>query len=155
MTVEHIRLLVEEATCKSFLQARDEGKHQSRGSSNRKRSCWQRPGRGLSVQGLDANDEPRHHRHMRTATVADAKARLSALVSAAEHDGQSILILRRGRPAAVIVPVAVAAIAASATPEDKLSQGELDDFWSRFGDAKDEGSAVQELTDARRRLEPR
>lgn len=92
---------------------------------------------------------------MRTATVADAKARLSALVSAAEHDGQSILILRRGRPAAAIVPVAVAAIAASATPEDKLSQGELDDFWSRFGDAKDEGSAVQELTDARRRLEPR
>lgn len=46
--------------------------------------------------------------HMRTTSLVDAKAHLSELVDAAEHDGKRILILRHGKPAAAIVPVGVA-----------------------------------------------
>jgi prevent-host-death family protein len=45
---------------------------------------------------------------MAYALQQPAKARLSELVDAAEHRGQRILILRHGKPAAAIVPVAVA-----------------------------------------------
>jgi prevent-host-death family protein len=41
---------------------------------------------------------------MNTVNLADAKARLSALVDAAEA-GESIVILRHGKPAARLVPV--------------------------------------------------
>ncbi len=46
--------------------------------------------------------------HMRKASVADAKAHFSELVDLAEHKKQRTLILRHGKPAAVIVPVDVA-----------------------------------------------
>ena len=46
--------------------------------------------------------------HMRKASVADAKAHFSELVDLAEHKGQRVLILRHGKPAAAIVPVAAA-----------------------------------------------
>lgn len=42
---------------------------------------------------------------MRKTSLADAKARLSALVDDAEHRGRQTLILRHGRPSAAIVPV--------------------------------------------------
>ncbi|MCC6765980.1 MAG: type II toxin-antitoxin system Phd/YefM family antitoxin [Deltaproteobacteria bacterium] len=45
---------------------------------------------------------------MRKTSLADAKARLSAIVDDAEHRGRRILILRHGKPAAAIVPVDVA-----------------------------------------------
>ena len=45
---------------------------------------------------------------MRKASLAHAKAHLSALVDAAEHHGKRIVILRHGKPAAAIVPVGVA-----------------------------------------------
>ena len=46
--------------------------------------------------------------HMRTTSLVNAKAHLSELVDAAEHGGKRVLILRHGKPAAAIVPVAVA-----------------------------------------------
>jgi len=45
---------------------------------------------------------------MRKTSLADAKARLSALVDDAEHRGRKTLILRHGKPSAAIVPVEVA-----------------------------------------------
>ncbi len=42
---------------------------------------------------------------MRSIQIRDARARLSALVEAAEH-GHPTMITRHGRPAAVLVPVA-------------------------------------------------
>jgi prevent-host-death family protein len=46
--------------------------------------------------------------HMKKTSLVHAKAHLSELVDAAEHRGQRVLILRHGKPAAAIVPVAVA-----------------------------------------------
>jgi prevent-host-death family protein len=45
---------------------------------------------------------------MKKTSLVHAKAHLSELVDAAEHRGQRVLILRHGKPAAAIVPVAVA-----------------------------------------------
>jgi len=45
---------------------------------------------------------------MRKTSLADAKARLSALVDDAEYRRRKTLILRHGRPSAAIVPVDVA-----------------------------------------------
>lgn len=42
---------------------------------------------------------------MKTATVAEAKARLSELIGDVAHGGRSILITKRGRPMAKLVPV--------------------------------------------------
>ncbi len=42
--------------------------------------------------------------HMKTMQLRDAKAKLSALVDAAER-GEATTITRHGRPAAVVVPV--------------------------------------------------
>ncbi len=42
---------------------------------------------------------------MKTTTVAQAKARLSELIGQVAHAGHSVLITRRGRPMAKLVPV--------------------------------------------------
>jgi prevent-host-death family protein len=42
---------------------------------------------------------------VRKTSLANAKTHLSKLVDLAEHRGQRILILRHGKPAAVIAPV--------------------------------------------------
>lgn len=44
---------------------------------------------------------------MKSVNLRDAKARLSALVEAARH-GESVTITKYGKPAAVIVPLALA-----------------------------------------------
>lgn len=44
---------------------------------------------------------------VRKTSLAEAKARLSALVDDAEHRRRKTLILRHGKPAAAIVPVEV------------------------------------------------
>ena len=49
-----------------------------------------------------------HIGHMRKTSLADAKARLSALVDDAEYRRRKTLILRHGKPSAAIVPVDVA-----------------------------------------------
>jgi prevent-host-death family protein len=87
--------------------------------------------------------------HMRTTSLVAAKAHLSELVDEAEHKGRRILILRHGKPAAAIVPVAVA-IASEATRTLSAEQaerrlGELVESMS--GDARE--SAVRDLLDGR------
>ena len=42
---------------------------------------------------------------MRKVTVAEAKAHLSELIGEVSHVGRSVLITRRGRPLAKLVPV--------------------------------------------------
>lgn len=42
---------------------------------------------------------------MKTASVAEAKARLSELIGEVTHAGQSVVITKRGRPVAKLVPV--------------------------------------------------
>ena len=42
---------------------------------------------------------------MKKATVAEAKARLSELIGEVAHGGRSVLITKRGRPMAKLVPV--------------------------------------------------
>jgi prevent-host-death family protein len=42
---------------------------------------------------------------MKTTTVADAKARLSELIGQVAHAGHSVVITRRGRPMAKLVPI--------------------------------------------------
>jgi prevent-host-death family protein len=42
---------------------------------------------------------------MKTATVAQAKAQLSELIGEVAHAGRSVLITKRGRPMAKLVPV--------------------------------------------------
>lgn len=42
---------------------------------------------------------------MKTATVAEAKARFSELIGDVAHGGRSVLITKRGRPMAKLVPV--------------------------------------------------
>jgi prevent-host-death family protein len=51
-------------------------------------------------------DEMGHIGHMQRRSFADVKAHLSEVVDQAEHRGKKILILRHGKPAAAIVPVA-------------------------------------------------
>jgi prevent-host-death family protein len=42
---------------------------------------------------------------MKTATIAQAKARLSELIGKVAHAGQTVVITKRGRPVAKLVPV--------------------------------------------------
>jgi prevent-host-death family protein len=53
---------------------------------------------------------------MRRASIANAKAQLSALVDLVEHKGQRVLILRHGKPAAALVPVEMVAGAVQSPP---------------------------------------
>ena len=45
---------------------------------------------------------------MKSLSLAHVKAHLSEVVDQAEHHGERVVILRHGKPAAAIVPVAVA-----------------------------------------------
>ncbi len=47
---------------------------------------------------------------MERRSFADVKAHLSEVVDQAEHRGKKIIILRHGKPAAAIVPVAAARV---------------------------------------------
>ena len=86
---------------------------------------------------------------MRSTSLSGAKAHLSELVNAAEHRGQSTLILKRGKPAAAIVPVEVA------TPERiqiftlKEAEESVRAFVDEFSSAEPDVSAVEELRSRR------
>ena len=90
---------------------------------------------------------------MKTMSLADAKAHISELVDRAEHRGERIVILRHGKPAAAIVPVAVAVPgkrrgkrALSAEEAARSIQG----FIEELSKAEPDVSAVQDLLDGRR-----
>lgn len=57
---------------------------------------------------------------MSSATLYDAKARLSALISDMERSGEPVVITRHGKPVARLVP-----IMQPASPEDALAQMRL------------------------------
>ncbi len=88
--------------------------------------------------------------HVRTTSLVAAKAHLSELVDEAEHRGKRILILRHGKPAAAIVPVAVAA---EPSPRHRLTVDEaeqrLDELARRMSGDPD-ASAVEDLISGRR-----
>jgi prevent-host-death family protein len=82
---------------------------------------------------------------MQRTSLAEAKARLSALVDEAEHHKKRILILRHGKPAAAIVPVDVAI-----PPKHRLASAEIEKLFADLGGASPEVSAVDDLLSGRR-----
>jgi prevent-host-death family protein len=85
---------------------------------------------------------------MRRASLADAKAHLSELVDEAEHKKRSILILRHGKPAAAIVPVAVAI---PKRPRKLRSDDEVRAFFEQAAACGDSAfAAVDDLLSGRR-----
>jgi prevent-host-death family protein len=86
---------------------------------------------------------------MKQASLVHAKAHLSELVDLAEHRGRTVIILRHGKPAAAIVPVAMA------TPRparERMTDDELETFWDGFG-SDQAGSALADLSEGRSRLD--
>ena len=87
---------------------------------------------------------------MPSTSLAKARTRLSALVDAAEHHGERIVILRHGKPAAAIVPVD-AAIADRPEPmEEREAARSVQAFVSEFSAADPDFSAVDDLLRGRR-----
>jgi prevent-host-death family protein len=84
---------------------------------------------------------------MRKTSLADAKARLSALVDEAEHRGRKTLILRHGRPSAAIVP-ADAVLPKRSAPK-ALSAKDIAALFDAVGRGGRRG-AVADLLNARR-----
>ncbi|HEY6461457.1 MAG TPA: type II toxin-antitoxin system Phd/YefM family antitoxin [Polyangiaceae bacterium] len=89
---------------------------------------------------------------MRKISLADAKAHLSELVDEAEHRGKRIVILRHGKPAAAIVPVAVAAPRRRARKRwtEVEARRSVEAFIAEFSAAQPEVSAVDDLLAGRR-----
>lgn len=88
---------------------------------------------------------------MRKTSLAHAKAHLSELVDQAEHKNRRTLILRHGKPAAAIVPVAVAAPKRMrARQSDDEVQRSVAAFVDEFSRAEPEISAVEDLVQGRR-----
>jgi prevent-host-death family protein len=85
---------------------------------------------------------------MRKTSLAEAKAHLSQLVDEAEHGGKRILILRHGKPAAAIVPVAVATPTSKRKPLTAAAAKELLDELATVGEPT--GDAVRDLLESRR-----
>ena len=96
--------------------------------------------------------ESGHTGHVRKASLAEAKAHLSELVDEAEHRGKRIMILRHGKPAAAIVPVAV--VTRKRRTKRALSEEEVlrsvAAFVAEFSAADPSSSAVEDLIASRR-----
>jgi prevent-host-death family protein len=80
---------------------------------------------------------------VRRASLAEAKAHLSALVDEAEHHHRRTLILRHGKPAAVLAPVDDAPV------RRRLSRVEIRALFSELGRGEHVG-AVEDLLASRR-----
>jgi prevent-host-death family protein len=90
---------------------------------------------------------------MRKTSLSQAKANLSKIVDEAEHHGKRIVILRHGKPAAAIVPVAVAMPARPRrTPSLNLNVAarSVRRFVEEFSAAEPATSAVEDLRQGRR-----
>lgn len=86
---------------------------------------------------------------MTKRSLADTKAHLSELVDEAEHHGKKIVILRHGKPAAAIVPIAFPMPAKNTSK--KMSPAEARAFFNaaaKLGDPKKTAGA--ELPASRR-----
>ena len=82
----------------------------------------------------------------RTASLADAKASLSHLVDGAEFKGQSVIITRHGKPAAMLVPV----LEPKSTPP-RMAKREIKALFALLASQGDPAfSAVDDLISGRR-----
>jgi prevent-host-death family protein len=94
-----------------------------------------------------------HIGHVRTTSLADAKAHLSKLVDDAEHHGKPIVILRHGKPAAMLTPIPPRAANAKASAT-KLSDRDVEKsvraFIKEFSATDPDASAVDDLIAGRR-----
>ncbi len=91
-----------------------------------------------------------HIGHMERRSFADVKAHLSEVVDQAEHRGKKIVILRHGKPAAVIVPVASAQTRRAATAMSAAeAERRLDELVTELG-GDPTFSAVTDLLEGRR-----
>jgi prevent-host-death family protein len=89
---------------------------------------------------------------MEETSLARAKAQLSALVSAAQHKRQRVIILRHGKPSAAIVPIDVAlAVSRSRGPRAKgLTHKQVRRLFAALGKPTTRRSAVADLSTTRR-----
>jgi prevent-host-death family protein len=85
---------------------------------------------------------------MRKASLADAKAKLSALVDDAEHRRRKTLILRHGKPSAAIVPIDVASPRATSR-RSRLSPSEIRSLFAAL-EVDGRRGAVADLLASRR-----
>ncbi len=85
---------------------------------------------------------------MRKTSLADAKARLSALVDDAQHRRRKTIIMRHGKPSAAIVPVDVA-VGDVRKPHRTRSTREIGALFKALGTAGRRG-AVADLLSGRR-----
>jgi prevent-host-death family protein len=87
---------------------------------------------------------------MERRSFADVKAHLSEVVDQAQHRGKKVVILRHGKPAAAIVPVA-AAQTRRGSPALSLAEAQqrLDELAAELG-GDPTFSAVADLLDGRR-----
>lgn len=85
---------------------------------------------------------------MRRTSLADAKARLSAIVDDAEHHRRKTVILRHGKPSAVIVPVE-AAMPSKGADRPRLSKKEIAALFDALAVGQKRG-AVRDLLKNRR-----
>ncbi len=86
---------------------------------------------------------------MKKASFAEAKAHFSEVVSDAYHHQKSTLILRRGKPVAVVVPVG-SVVEAKPKPAG-VTKEEAEAFIASFaGLGEPSFNATQDLIDGRR-----
>lgn len=85
-------------------------------------------------------------------SLARAKAHISKLVDEAEHHGKRTIILRHGKPAAALVPVAVASPERPARKHTSLTETRksVESFIQEFSAAEPAVSAVEDLLAGRR-----
>ena len=85
---------------------------------------------------------------MRKTSLANAKTHLSKLVDLAEHRGQRTLILRHGKPAAVIAPADM-----PTTSAPPLTTKEAKELLDRLAGCAPPSESIEEAL-GRRRHEP-
>jgi prevent-host-death family protein len=89
-----------------------------------------------------------HIGHMRRTSLAEAKARLSALVDDAEHRRRKTLILRHGKPSAAIVPVDVV-LASERSTRRSLSARDIAALFDAVGAGGRRGAVIDLLAGRR------
>jgi prevent-host-death family protein len=80
---------------------------------------------------------------MRKTSLAEAKSHLSALVDAAEHQNQEIIILRHGKAAVAIVPASI--VLKKKSRKSYFTRPEVDGLLGAFGAVAPNYNAVDEL----------
>ena len=91
-----------------------------------------------------------HIGHVEKRSFADVKAHLSEVVDQAEHRGKKIIILRHGKAAAAVVPVAVARGARRRTAMTREEAESRLDELAREMAGDQSFSAVADLLEGRR-----